>query len=47
MEAMLVMRRRPILERLRDADVFAVAARVRGLLAFAGERPEPPPDARK
>jgi hypothetical protein len=37
METMLVMRRRPILERLRDADVFAIAARVRGLLGPAAE----------
>jgi hypothetical protein len=47
METMLVMRRRPILERLRDADVFAVAARVRGLLGPAAETPDPPPEARK
>jgi hypothetical protein len=42
METMLVMRRRPILERLRDADVFAVAARVRGLLGAAAETSDRP-----
>jgi hypothetical protein len=47
METMLVMRRRPILERLRDADVFAIAARVRGLLGAAAETPDPPAEARK
>jgi hypothetical protein len=32
METMLAMHRRPVLERVRDADVFAVAARVREIL---------------
>jgi hypothetical protein len=33
MEAMLAMRRRPVLERVGDADVLAIATRVRDVLA--------------
>ncbi len=42
-ETMLAMRKRPVLERLRDADVFAIAARVRRLLASAGHAGAPGP----
>jgi hypothetical protein len=39
-ESQLVVRKRPAMERVRDADVLAVAARVRGLLdAVAAGRP--------
>jgi hypothetical protein len=36
METLLAMHRRPVLERVRDADVFAVAARVREILGHGG-----------
>jgi hypothetical protein len=39
LETMLVMRRRSVLERVRDADVAAVAQRAQQLLGALGVRP--------